>query len=420
RPADVKGPILPEPRNEIDPTKTWEGLFGPTGNGISMDDVPLVDDFKKGVYVWKSQERIPQGKYPGGDLSGLSGGFASPTVWDGDVFLYYYVPSGDVYDFLWTGKGNKPHKWLIHADDVIIRIDGQTGRTVWKKSFKEMGMNWTLERKAGPAVSNVVYDGIVYAVGTTGNVYAVDAETGETVWISDIGKRATELKNQKATALETERLVKFQLDFMGNPIVAGDVLVVHGFTRGLSPLVAFDLKTGAKRWTSAPAIAATEGTPAKWVHNGKEYVISGTQAMSRLIDPADGSTVWELRGDVPGYQFPVVHGDYLVTQKLQRADNGAVAGRKVGVYKISLEGLEEVWVNHTFPYQFPVVYNDAVYIGGDERNDLVVADLHTGKQIGILKGTENLNKDDFWSFLIADNKLFTRANDDVKDTVNFL
>jgi hypothetical protein len=67
------------------PAAAWPCWRGPLGGGVAPDPgVKLVDDFTKAKLVWTSEDQIPYGYETRG---GWQGGYSSPVVADGRVFL---------------------------------------------------------------------------------------------------------------------------------------------------------------------------------------------------------------------------------------------------------------------------------------------------------------------------------------------
>jgi outer membrane protein assembly factor BamB len=141
----------------------------------------LVADLNKARLIWQSQEITPMGKAHaarsgqysagrhGGDQQGKpSGGGGSVVVSDGRVFLSYYLPSGDaVVPDIPGGRSFDENSRRVAADDVVLCIDAANGKTLWKRVFKDQGVNiqdgkgvWTINN-AGPNGVNVTVDGDV-------------------------------------------------------------------------------------------------------------------------------------------------------------------------------------------------------------------------------------------------------------------
>src|SRR5262249_32909091 len=71
--------------------------------------------------------------------------------------------------------------------EVVAALDAATGRTLWEHVYEAppvSGMN--LQEGAGPHATPLVVGGLVYAVGATGKLHALDEKTGRVVWSHDL------------------------------------------------------------------------------------------------------------------------------------------------------------------------------------------------------------------------------------------
>ncbi len=200
--------------------------------------------------TWKTAD----GKRTGG-VSGLVKTETELKSADGKLFVNSMQPSGTVSNIEkgygrsanalvdletlaveWKtelGPGVK-EKFLLHADDVIVCMDAVTGKTLWKTVFAEKGC-YQQGHKIGP-VNNTpcVGDGKVFAMGSLGRVYALDAQTGKPLW---------EIPNiTNVTLTSAEGFGRFQ----GNWPVYVDGVVVIG--NQVDTLHGYDAKTGAELW----------------------------------------------------------------------------------------------------------------------------------------------------------------------------
>lgn len=234
-----------------------------------------------------------------------------------------------------------------------VAVDAATGREIWSY---DPGVDGQWGRYACCDVVNrglAVWKGVVYVGSTDNYLHAIDARTGKRLWKADVIDPA-------------ERSAHVPYTVSGAPQVAGDVVVigtggadfgVRGFVR------AFDLKTGARRWTfwtvprdprlgpqEAPHLKtalATWDPQSDWSQGGGGTVWDGMaydpkldllyigtgnsspydyQARSKgkgdnlylasilAIDPKDGALRWHFQ-TVPGERW-----DYTATQKLILAD----------------------------------------------------------------------------------------------------
>jgi len=172
----------------------WPCWTGPHGNFSALPSgAELVEDLNAIRPLWTSEEILPGARCADArnvvpkKQGQISVGFSSPVVAGGKVYIYYYVPNGDVFDeelekkcprrgpaptraafpthnSRWRSaprpfgrfllkleaieKRHAPaggfgkEKWHVDTDDVILCLDAQSGRTLWKRAFARRGMNF--------------------------------------------------------------------------------------------------------------------------------------------------------------------------------------------------------------------------------------------------------------------------------------
>jgi len=158
---------------------------------------------------------------------------------------------------------------------VVYAVDGKTGTQVWRFKPKVDGQ---FARNACCDVVNrgvAVWDGLVYVTALDGVLYALDKQSGEIVWQADTF--AGEPGRKAST---------------GAPRVAGNVVVI-GFggaefnARGY--FTAYDLKTGEKAWR----FYVVPGSPEKPYEHPELVEAAKTWDPNSLWEAGLGGTVWD-------------------------------------------------------------------------------------------------------------------------------
>lgn len=172
----------------------------------------------------------------------------------------------------------------------------KTGEPVWV--HRDAVRFYESNGGAGPRATPTLHDGRVYAVGATGLVNALDADTGAVIW-------------SRNGAADTGATLP-GWGFAGSPIVIDDTVIAALSGR----LVAYDIRTGHSRWVrqthgggySSPHAATIDGV-------AQVLLLSGGGVTS--VAPADGSVLWAHAWEegVNIIQPAVVaeHGDVLIT-----------------------------------------------------------------------------------------------------------
>jgi outer membrane protein assembly factor BamB len=311
----------------IDPAMDWPAWLGPYGTCTAIPSgTALVEELGDARLVWTSEE-IPWGRAPDasdGCDTRVSGGQSSPIVYDGKVYLYYYVPGGVEYDREMRERCGEMDKWLIDADDVVLCVDAVTGETKWKRVYEGKGINYNRFNKGMPALTPVAAGGKVYAVGTGGRVYCMDAETGAHVWEKTLGKRFRDQEVLRARMHASDTLCSFNRDMLAPAgFVVEGVLVANDHAKWKTTncgadysrqhgVIALDAETGDSLWALPDG-----GRAARFVTGDEEYVVTtggltydGTRWVQSAhgVEPRTGEILWTV--DCGG---PAVIGEgYLV------------------------------------------------------------------------------------------------------------
>jgi len=419
--ASLAAPIDPSPENLLSPGKDWPQWRGPNGTACATPaGQQLRESFSEARLVWTSEEAIPDARtsdYSNTNQTGVNGGFASPIVANGCVYLFYYVPSGTVYaDFTETqgyvySNGVTKDKWLIGADDVVLCVDAQTGRTKWKKVFRDGGLNWQHFNKAGPGLTPCYHDGRIYAIGTTGRIYCLNAGTGDSLWAADIGPRNDMMEELKRISLDTEKMYPFNRDFLSSPVVIGDAVVcnTHELAKGNFPnygvgddgplgMIAHDRLTGDSLWHKdacsglmATAAAATLGSQACVLTGRDNYPPEGDEHLF-CLNASTGAVMWRLDDNTYNGGGVVTHGNHLFCR------DSVTGAKQFACYSMSATAATREW--GFTPDQLdaaPLVMNGHVYVR--TSSELKCFNISSGRQVataplsggmGYLVGSDNI------------------------------
>lgn len=331
------------------PNVNWPTWHGPNHSlSAAKTGTPLIDDPAEARLLWKS-ERTPPGRSQiqrygqsniGRNLTGGPGGGAgSPVVYDGKVYLHYYVPSGDASTALSVASsyGRQLNEtWKILADDVVICIDIETGATLWKQRFEQTGLNLYNTWKEAPGSTVSVGEGKVFAVGSGGKLWALDANTGKVVWESGLPGFYEGMQRNREQSLAENSRPDAGSFHAGTRIVVDGLLVGTNF-RG--DLVAIDTKTGKMRWR-VEGVIASQNTPSLWRGHTEPVVIVHDGNTLSAVTVAKGEVLWRQQVARIPRAYPVpVEGDMLTA--IVNAESGEdyhLAG-----FRIHADRLERVW-----------------------------------------------------------------------------
>jgi outer membrane protein assembly factor BamB len=209
------------------------------------------------------------------------------------------------------------------ADNFVVALGNENGTPLWDEPFEAGHSIWGHPIEA---------DGVIYVPSLDKNVYALDAETGEEIWRSNVGGSVSD-----------------------RVVMNGDLIYVGSFDNQVHAL---DKATGASRWT-APAQAPVWGAPAyadgsvffvdlngnvfaigadtgelRWEEDVAEFVIAATVVNDGVvyvatagdpdINPAErqgilialsadtGEELWQKQTLAPIFTTPLIVGDSIV------------------------------------------------------------------------------------------------------------
>jgi outer membrane protein assembly factor BamB len=275
----------------------------------------LVEDLSKARLLWKSEDRGCSIGY-GADGIGRDGyvnfrsGYASPVGAEGRVYFVYFVPTGwdpaPGKEFTDADKARaRELAQSVVGDDVIVCADAATGKTVWRKVFAGTSIHWKGLSKYGTHITPCVADGKVFALGSCGAVYCLDARTGRLLWDGTVGSAAAKHKAGR----DAGQLPGGRYHFSSSPTYAEGVAV---FNDHAGSLLGLDAASGKELWRTGGAGSCTSAT--RWPCKERTYVV----AHGRCLDPRTGKVLWKADcGQVDG-----AGGSYAVSEEYMLTGGG--------------------------------------------------------------------------------------------------
>jgi outer membrane protein assembly factor BamB len=258
--------------------------------------------------VHVSAQDWPQWRGPNRD--GTLASFREPAAWPEALKQQWKVEVGLGYATPLL-VGQRVYLFTRQGDEEVMRaLDAASGNEVWRASYLasfEM-VKATARHGAGPKSTPTFADGRLFSLGMTNIVTAFDAATGKQLW----QKPATKAQPMYHTAM--------------SPIVDGNVMIVHVGGPGDAALTAFDVATGAVRWTwtgDSPAY----GSPIVVDVAGTRQLVTFTHESLIGVAVASGELLWRRPFKTPSNttsQTPIVFRDMIIQNG---RDNGVTAFR---------------------------------------------------------------------------------------------
>jgi len=286
--------------------------------------------------------RLHAQDYPqwrGRDRSGEASGFSAPQSWPERLTRRWKVDVGEGYATPLV-VGNLVYVFSRRGgDEVMTALDAATGRELWRSGYAApyTPSSPASAHGAGPKATPAYSDGRIFTVGISGIVAAFAASTGEILWRSDPPAEAP------------------FFSAAASPLVEGNLVFAHPGNYG--PLTAFDVRTGAVKWTAgdqgffASPLAATLG--------GTRQIVAVTRAAVIGVSIADGAILWTHPW--PGGEggtMPIVYGATVIVGGLNAGVAAFTPLERGGRWFV-----EPAWTTKevTLYISNPVVIGDAMF-----------------------------------------------------------
>lgn len=306
----------------------WPEFRGPRRDG-HYTERPILTSWPKG-------ELKPMWKQP------VGGGYASFAI----------ARVGDV-DLAFTIEQRGPQE-VVAAYEVATGRERWTAK--WVAEFKEfMGGD-------GPRATPTYFDGYLYALGATGELRALEAGTGRTVWRTNI--------------LGDAGAANLQWGMSASPLIVDDTVVVLPGGAGGKSVVAYHHRSGARAWSALDDRQAYSSPMLVTIDGVRQILIVSASRMFGLATTG-GSVLWEYPWvtmyDVNAGQ-PIVFGNRVFISS--GYDKGAA------VIEVTMTGgrgtVREVWKNNRMKNQFSSSVLHDGYIYGLDESILACVDAETG------------------------------------------
>ncbi|MBI3865508.1 MAG: PQQ-binding-like beta-propeller repeat protein [Planctomycetia bacterium] len=194
-----------------------------------------------------------------------------PRVWS--------TPIGEGYSGPAVANGRVYVMDRIRAagNERVLCLDAADGNILWKHAWRAQ---YTVDYPAGPRMTPLVDGDRLYTIGTMGDMFCFQADSGKILWrknfVDDFG-----------TQIPTWGMV-------ASPLVEGDQLItlVGGSNKGL--VISFDKHTGKELWRALEDSEPGYCPPMLFTLGGTPQVIIWHPHAVSSLNPANGETYWEI------------------------------------------------------------------------------------------------------------------------------
>jgi outer membrane protein assembly factor BamB len=247
--------------------------------------------------------------------------------------------------------------------ETVVCYDAATGREMWHHEYEAR-----LEDPMGgpgPRATPTLANGRLFVTGATGMFLRLNPATGAVVWRKDL----KEVASRGAP----------MWGFASSPLVIGSNVIVSAGGKDGKGLLAFDVETGALRWSAATG-DHSYASPQLNTIAGEELVLMLSNDGLVLVEPASGKVRLNYEWKFSGYRAlqPRVVGDDTVL--LGTPMN--VGTRAIRITKVNGElAAQELWTSRNLKPDFSDMVTHQGYIYGNDAGILTCLDLKTGDRM---------------------------------------
>jgi outer membrane protein assembly factor BamB len=250
-------------------------------------------------------------------------------------------------------------------DEVVVAYDINDGTALWQVSNKALFSE--MMGGDGPRATPTITDQMVYSLGATGHLQAIELLTGKVRWTANV-----------LTDADAENI---QWGMSGSPLVTGEWVIVNPGGKKGKGVAAYDRQTGKVVWAHGNQQAAYPSPVLARIEDVDQVLIQSADMLSGH-DLATGKELWKTK-------FEPING-IAVGQPLALPENRVFtsasygAGAKmvrVGKKEDGTWGATVVWENKMLRCKFSSpIYVDG-YIYGLDDGILACVDAANGKRL---------------------------------------
>lgn len=229
----------------------WPEWRGPRGDGTW--EGPSVSKFlpKDGLKrIWKTK---------------ISPGYSGVTVKNGLVYLM-----------------DRPSLTPEPNIERVLCLDAKSGKKIWTFSYPSFysGMGYG----KGPRASITIKDRRAFGFGARGTAFALDAQTGEKIWIRDL--------------VEEENATLPTWGFASSPTPLDDMMLFHTGCQPKGSLIALSQKNGETQWRVGADEKAGYAPPLIVNFSGVKQLICWGPNRIMSLPAGKGKSFWEIPYEV--------------------------------------------------------------------------------------------------------------------------
>ena len=175
-------------------------------------------------------------------------------------------------------SGNTLYTMYSAGDqEIVIALAADTGKTIWEYKYDapQAGMNY--EAGVGPHSTPLLVGDMLYTVGATGKLFALDKKTGKVAWSHDLWKDHGGRKMDRG--------------YSCSPIAYKNTIILILGGGQNQTLIAFNQKDGSVAWKNG-SLDMSPSSPILINVDGQEQLVAFLGKVVAGIDPNNGNVLW--------------------------------------------------------------------------------------------------------------------------------
>lgn len=185
-------------------------------------------------------------------------------------------PLGGGHSAIVTSGNTLYTMYSVGDQEVVIALAADTGKTVWEHKYEAPPAGLNLEYGVGPHSTPILVGDLLYTVGATGKLFALDKKSGKVAWSKDMWKEFGGTKMDRG--------------YSCSPIAYKNTIILMLGGEGQT-LIAFNQKDGTVAWKNQ-TLDMSPASPILINVDGQDQLIAFLGKVVAGIDPNNGNLLW--------------------------------------------------------------------------------------------------------------------------------
>lgn len=231
--------------------------------------------FLAGVAQTQAQSEWPQWGGPTRNFVANSKGLAASWPEKGPKQLWTR-PLGEGHSSIIV-DGNTLYTMYSQGDqEFVIALAADTGKTIWEHKYESPTAGLNFKEGLGPHSTPLLVGDLVYTVGATGKLHALNKKTGKVAWFHDLWKEYNGRKMDRG--------------YSCSPLAYKNTVILTLGGEGQT-LIAFNQKDGSVAWKNQ-SLDMSPSSPTITKVDGQDQLVTFLGKAITGLDPNTGELLW--------------------------------------------------------------------------------------------------------------------------------